>query len=110
MLLALLAACGGSRLFGDRPSVAPSVAPQQMIAGEPAPTGEDYKDYGKNPWIDASKDHLSTFAADVDTASYAIARRKLQSGELPPTASVRVEEWVNYFKYGFPAAPAETTP
>jgi Ca-activated chloride channel homolog len=106
MLLALLAACGGSRLFGDRPSV----APQQTIAGEPPATGEDYKDYGKNPWVDASKDHLSTFAADVDTASYAIARRKLQGGELPPAASVRVEEWVNYFKYGFPAAPAETTP
>ena len=30
---------------------------------------ESYTDYGKNPWIDASKDHLSTFAADVDTAS-----------------------------------------
>lgn len=110
MLLTLLAACGGSRQYAEmsRPTV--YGAPQQTIAGEPPSTGEDYKDYGKNPWVDASKDHLSTFAADVDTASYAIARRKLQGGELPPAASVRVEEWVNYFKYGFPAAPAETTP
>jgi Ca-activated chloride channel homolog len=108
VLFSLLAACGSHR-YNERAPM-PSVAPQQTIAGEPPPTGEDFKDYGKNPWVDASKDHLSTFAADVDTASYAIARRKLQSGELPPAASVRVEEWVNYFKYGFPAAAAETTP
>ena len=61
--------------------------------------GEGYHDWGKNPWIDATKDRLSTFAADVDTASYTIARRKLEEGTLPPAASVRVEEFVNYFKY-----------
>jgi len=43
-------------------------------------SGEGYKDYGRNPWVDASKDHLSTFAADVDTASYSLARRKLLEG------------------------------
>jgi Ca-activated chloride channel family protein len=67
---------------------------------------EDYHDWGKNPWIDTKTDHLSTFAADVDTASYTIGRRKLEEGVLPPTASVRVEEWVNYFHYTFPA-PAQ---
>ncbi|HTL37695.1 MAG TPA: von Willebrand factor type A domain-containing protein [Kofleriaceae bacterium] len=71
--------------------------------------GEAYHDWGKNPWTDASKDHLSTFAADVDTASYSIARRKLEEGTLPPAASVRVEEFVNYFKYSF-APPAANTP
>jgi Ca-activated chloride channel family protein len=80
-----------------------------MPAYEPAPTGEDYTDYGKNPWVAAAEDPLSTFAADVDTASYTIARRKLQEGTLPPPASVRVEEWVNYFHYSFPRA-AQGTP
>ncbi len=70
---------------------------------------EAYHDWGKNPWVDAAKDHLSTFAADVDTASYTIARRKLTEGTLPPKASVRVEEWVNYFKYAFPA-PSGASP
>jgi Ca-activated chloride channel homolog len=73
----------------------------------PAPmdraTAESYKDYGRNPWVAASADRLSTFAADVDTASYTIARRKLNEGVLPPAASVRVEEFVNYFSYAFPA-------
>jgi len=79
----------------------------------PAPAdpvgGEAYKDWGKNPWVEAKKDHLSTFAADVDTASYTLARRKLEEGTLPPPAAVRVEEFVNYFRYAFPA-PAANSP
>ncbi len=44
---------------------------------------------------------LSTFAADVDTASYANFRRQvLQSGSVNPS-SVRIEEMVNYFRYGY---------
>jgi Ca-activated chloride channel family protein len=72
-------------------------------AGDVATAGEAYHDWGKNPWVETSKDHLSTFAADVDTASYTIMRRKLEEGTLPPPASVRVEEFVNYFRYAFPA-------
>lgn len=70
--------------------------------------GEAYHDWGKNPWVDAAKDRFSTFAADVDTASYTIARRKLTEGTLPPPASVRVEEFVNYFRYAFPAPAADS--
>ncbi len=42
---------------------------------------------------------LSTFGVDVDTASYAIVRKYLAMGQLPPTDSVRLEELVNYFPY-----------
>src|SRR5580704_16885341 len=70
---------------------------------------EAYHDYGKNPWVETAKDHLSTFAADVDTASYTIARRKLNEGTLPPAAAVRVEEFVNYFRYAF-APPSANSP
>ncbi len=70
---------------------------------------EDYKDHGVNDFVDASKDRLSTFAIDVDTASYAIARRKILAGELPPPAAVRVEEFVNYFHYGY-APPTDGRP
>ena len=44
---------------------------------------------------------LSTFAADVDTASYANVRRFLRDGVLPPPGAVRLEELVNYFDYGY---------
>jgi Ca-activated chloride channel homolog len=99
--IVLLAACGG---LGSQYKT----ARMEYMPSPVAANTEDYHDWGKNPWIDASKDHLSTFAADVDTASYTIARRKITDGELPPAASVRVEEWVNYFHYNF--APATGTP
>jgi Ca-activated chloride channel family protein len=70
---------------------------------------EDYTDYGVNPMTLASKDRFSTFAIDVDTASYAIARRKIMNGQLPPKASVRVEEFVNYFRYDY-AGPTGDLP
>lgn len=57
-----------------------------------------YKHYGTNPFIDTEDDYLSTFAMDVDTASYAIARRYVMDGYLPDPDSVRVEEFVNYFR------------
>ncbi len=79
------------------------------VAKADAVTAEAYKDWGKNPWVETAKDRLSTFAADVDTASYTIARRKLEAGTLPPAASVRVEEFVNYFRYAF-GDPGPSTP
>lgn len=45
---------------------------------------------------------LSTFAADVDRASYANVRRFLTDGRLPPVDAVRIEELVNYFSYDDP--------
>ncbi len=42
---------------------------------------------------------LSTFGVDVDTASYAIVRKYLTMGQLPPANAVRLEELVNYFPY-----------
>lgn len=72
-------------------------------------TGDSYKDHGKNPFVDTADDHLSTFAVDVDTASYAIARRRILANTMPQQASVRVEEFVNYFKYDY-AGPASKKP
>jgi Ca-activated chloride channel family protein len=103
--LILAASCSAPKSYA--PIAAAPVMSRASVAE--APSGESYQDWGKNPWVDASKDHLSTFAADVDTASYTIARRKLTEGTLPPAAAVRVEEFVNYFRYRFPA-PAPGSP
>ena len=56
-----------------------------------------FKHHGVNPFIDTEDDHLSTFAIDVDTASYTVARRFLFDGNMPHPDSVRVEEFINYF-------------
>ena len=46
-------------------------------------------------------DYLSTFALDVDTASYGYARRTLADGRLPGPETVRPEEFVNSFRQGY---------
>ncbi|MGW0652205.1 YfbK domain-containing protein [Streptomyces umbrinus] len=42
-------------------------------------------------------DYLSTFALDVDTASYGYARRTLEEGRRPDPTTVRPEEFINSF-------------
>ncbi len=63
---------------------------------------EAYDRIYDNPFKLASQDPLSTFSADVDTASYANVRRFVTSGQKPPKDAVRIEELVNYFKYDYP--------
>ncbi|MEM9247406.1 MAG: von Willebrand factor type A domain-containing protein [Pseudomonadota bacterium] len=50
-----------------------------------------------------TEDPVSTFSVDVDTASYAFARSSLLEGRLPSAEAVRVEEFINYFPYSYPA-------
>ncbi len=59
-------------------------------------------------YVEASADNLSTFAMDVDTASYTLARNYLRDGFRPPAGAMRVEEFVNYFdqRYEGPADSA----
>ncbi|ATB47894.1 vWA domain-containing protein [Corallococcus macrosporus] len=68
--------------------------------------GNTFEAWKANAFIETAKDPLSTFAADVDTASYTVSRRYLVNGQLPPPSAVRVEEFVNYFKFRY--APPET--
>lgn len=52
-----------------------------------------------NAFLNVTQHPLSTFAVDVDTASYANVRRSLNEDELPPPDAVRTEELINYFPY-----------
>lgn len=70
---------------------------------------EEYNYQKENSFISCATNRFSTFAADVDTASYANLRRQVtQNGEVNPD-SVRVEELINYFRYDYPQ-PAEGEP
>lgn len=83
------------------PSTERKVLQQSPVMLEPQSNTEKYTDYGVNPFVQASADKLSTFAIDVDTASYSIARRKINGRGLPPKESVRTEEFINSFDYGY---------
>lgn len=60
---------------------------------------ESYRKVKENKFINPLKEPLSTFAADVDAASYSNVRRFINSGSLPDKDAVRVEEMINYFQY-----------
>jgi Ca-activated chloride channel homolog len=81
------------------PTRAPAAA---QLPAAPPPVDNYFQNYGVNPFVDTVEDHLSTFGLDVDTASYTVARRYVMDGNLPPSDSVRVEEFVNYFYQGYP--------
>lgn len=75
---------------------------------QPTPPQDNFfETYGVNPFISTAVDHLSTFALDVDTGSYSIARRYVRDGLLPPPDAIRVEEFVNYFDQEY-ALPPDT--
>ncbi|MEM6567627.1 MAG: von Willebrand factor type A domain-containing protein [Planctomycetota bacterium] len=61
----------------------------------------------ENEFVLAAEDPLSTFSIDVDTASYANARRALKDGSFPRPSEVRIEEFVNYFAYDDAAPGAD---
>ncbi|MFK7739164.1 MAG: von Willebrand factor type A domain-containing protein [Planctomycetota bacterium] len=56
-----------------------------------------FRFWGDNAFERTRSDALATFAADVDTASFVLARRYLRDGVLPQKAQIRTEEFVNYF-------------
>ena len=64
--------------------------------------GDKFTDYGENQFVVASEMPTSTFSVDTDGASYTIMRRYFNSGQKPPVASVRIEEYLNYFTFDYP--------
>ncbi len=90
------------------PASVAAVAPAQQVA-QPTPIDMQFEDYGTNPFIDTQDDHLSTFAMDVDTGSYTIARNYLLGqNQLPPDEAIRIEEFVNYFDAGYDSPTDES--
>lgn len=70
---------------------------------------EQYDHLPENEFRSALREPLSTFSIDVDRASYSNTRRFLNNGEMPPVDAVRIEEFINYFEYDYPA-PAGDDP
>jgi Ca-activated chloride channel family protein len=83
----------------DKPSAQKEAPPSEAVA-----SGEfEGREQEINAPKLATEEKLSTFAIDVDTAAYSIARRTLQAGRLPTPSLVRVEELINYFHYDYDA-------
>lgn len=89
---------GGGGGAADRKAGAPGPAPAPAATGRAAGDAAKGTDGLREP---ARPDHLSTFALDVDTASYGYARRTLGEGRLPEAGTVRPEEFVNSFRQSY---------
>ena len=59
------------------------------------------------PEVDAAEVPESTFAMDVDTASYDHARSLIEQGQRPEPDGVRPEEFVNAFRQDYPQPPGD---
>jgi Ca-activated chloride channel homolog len=94
--------------YAGAPAAAPAAAAGSYSpSAEPPPAGMYYEDYGTQGFVRTSVDNLSTFAVDVDTGSYTVARGYLAEDYMPEPDSVRVEEFVNYFDYGYASPTRE---
>ena len=78
---------------------------QWVLPNQPGAT--TFEDYERQPLIDASEDAVSTFSLDTDRTSFQLALNWARSGYQVDPASVRAEEWVNAFDYGYAAPSAD---
>lgn len=101
------------RLSNDRTSMASeTIAPMLPPPTPPSPqepwreprqpsNTEGYSVIDENPFLPPASHPLSTFAIDVDTASYSNVRHLINQGVVPPKDAVRLEEFINYFPYRY---------
>jgi Ca-activated chloride channel family protein len=107
----LLTGCGGGTDDGSRASdtsydrgndgPAPLPAPDRGRGSGGQYDGERQEGERDSREVAPDPDYLSTFALDVDTASYGYARRTLDEGRLPDPSTVRPEEFVNSFRQDY---------
>ena len=71
------------------------------IGGSATPPDTTFRDYGRQPFVAASEDNVSTFSLDTDRTSYHLALNWARSGYEVNPDSVRAEEWLNAFDYGY---------
>jgi Ca-activated chloride channel homolog len=102
----LVVGCGGQEGMKYQ---APGGAPPRPTVPQAAPTAtpdketqEQYGHFEDNPFQRADAQPLSTFSADVNTASYSNLRRMIDEGQTIPQDAVRIAEMVNYFPYAYP--------
>ncbi|MFI0541776.1 von Willebrand factor type A domain-containing protein [Streptomyces sp. WSLK1-3] len=97
----LLTGCGGGADDGSSTDGAKGGSYGSGFPAPDQPQGEQNSGESRDGLVTPSPDHLSTFALDVDTASYGYARRTLAEGRRPDPATIRPEEFVNSFRQDY---------
>lgn len=77
---------------------------EMQVCGPIYQEGNRFDEFTDNPFVKVSEQPTSTFSVDADGASYGVMRRYLNYGLAIDPASVRIEEFMNYFTFDY-AAP-----
>jgi Ca-activated chloride channel family protein len=95
---------GGMQIAGEAAFYEMDVCAAPADIALPDWNTEEYSALEEPGFKAVANDPLSTFSADVDTASYSNLRRMIEDGytlmEIPEGA-VRIEEMLNYFSYDY---------
>ena len=90
---------------GGGPPTHPGVPPQDRRWGrqykQQTPSATTFEDYQRSRFAWTEDDAVSTFSLDTDRTSYHLALNWARSGYEVDPDSVRAEEWVNSFDYGY---------
>ncbi len=91
-------------VLGPTSQPAPTAVPRPTSGPEtldPSPRDTTFADYGRQSFINAQQDNVSTFSLDTDRTSYQLALNWAQNGYEIDPSSVRAEEWINAFDYNY---------
>lgn len=98
------AAIAGENYANDVAPADDEAMPPEMNSVDDADIQQNDEEYNyikENGYTAVSSAPLSTFSADVDTASYTNVRRMIDDGMDVPPDAVRIEEFINYFDYDY---------
>ena len=73
----------------------------------PTPSQTTFRDYEQLEFVSTVEDDTATFGLDVDRTSYRLALNWAQQGYTIDPDSVRAEEWMNAFDYGYERPSSE---
>ena len=80
-------------------------AEEEEAAQPRRPSDTTFEDYERTAFVSTDLDAVSTFSLDTDRTSYFLALTWVSNGYPVDPDSVRAEEWINAFDYGY-ARPA----
>ena len=87
---------------GDSGAGSPQkTSPPSIPEPQREPSATTFQKYERQPFVDTREDSVSTFSLDTDRTSYQLALNWATQGYEIDPASVRAEEWVNAFDYGY---------
>ena len=87
--------------YGRRATPTPVSHWQPQPSGGETPHTVTFQDYARSRMVHTRQDAISTFSLDTDRTSFQLALNWTRNGYEVDPVSVRAEEWINAFDYGY---------